>query len=58
MNFTQSVMTINDSNKNLVYACDNNENLEWFEKSSYWTEGVFQLGLGMYLIIKGLVFLV
>ena len=55
MNFTQSVMTMNSSDNNLVYACDTDENLEWFEKISYWTEGVFQLGLGN--TIKGLIFL-
>ena len=42
MNFTQ----MNASDNNLVYACETDENLEWFEKLSYWTEGVFQLGLG------------
>ena len=37
---------MNSSDNNLVYACDTDENLEWFEKLSYWTEGVFQLALG------------
>ena len=46
MNFTQSVMIMNATDKNLVFACATDENLEWFEKISYWTEGVFQLGLG------------
>ena len=48
MNYTQSVMTTNATDKNLLFACDTDENLEWFEKISYWTEGVFQLALGWY----------
>ena len=46
MNLTQSVMTTNATDKNLFFSCDSDENLEWFEKISYWIEGVFQLALG------------
>ena len=48
MNLTQSAMTTNATDKNLFFSCDTDENLEWFEKISYWIEGVFQLALGWY----------
>ena len=32
------------------YAGATDEDLEWFEKFSFWIEGVFQLGLGKFSI--------
>ena len=51
MNFSINGTRINSSEEyppspNLVCAGATDEDLEWFEKFSYWIEGIFQLGLG------------
>ena len=57
MNFSINGKKINTSEEyrspNLICAGATDEDLEWFEKFSYWIEGIFQLGLGklMYLNI-------
>ena len=50
MNFSINGTKINTSEEykspNLICAGATDEDLEWFEKFSYWIEGIFQLGLG------------
>ena len=50
MNFGINGTKINTSEEykspNLICAGATDEDLEWFEKFSYWIEGIFQLGLG------------
>ena len=50
-------MTTNATDKNLFFSCETDENLEWFEKISYWIEGVFQLALGWYKFLFLLLFI-
>ena len=43
--------TSEDYSQCTEYAGATDEDLEWFEKFSFWIEGVFQLGIGKFLII-------
>ena len=47
MNFNESEQrNISEKVTELVCAGATDEDLIWFEKFSYWIDGVFQLGLG------------
>ena len=56
MNFSINGTKINTSEEyrspNLICAGATDEDLEWFEKFSYWIEGIFQLGLGKLIYLN------